>query len=99
MEQRLNAQLPLVPKLRLGMPLRAKLCFARMGVSAGGRAPGSAPQTHPPWEMQFPSSLHYQTEFGNEGGKTGTAQEIGESIARYEMLSSNSELGDATRTQ
>ena len=49
------------------MPLRAKLCFARMGVSAGGRAPGSAPQTHPPWEMQFPSSLHYQTEFGNEG--------------------------------
>lgn len=30
----------------------------------------SAPQTPPPWAMQLPSLLRYQTEFGNEGFKT-----------------------------
>ena len=43
--------------------------FRADGVSTGGRTSGSAPETPPPWEMQFPSSLHYQTEFGNEGAK------------------------------
>ena len=31
------------------------------------RVSASAPQTPPPWETEFPSILHYQTEFGNEG--------------------------------
>ena len=53
-------------KLRLGTPLPGETLFRGDGVSARGIR--SVPQTPPPWEMQFPYSLHYQTEFGNEGG-------------------------------
>ena len=41
--------------------------FRAGGMAAGGPATGSAPQTPPPWGTEFPSALHYQTEFGNEG--------------------------------
>ena len=46
--------LALVPKLRLGMPVRAKLCFAGRGCSAGGRTPAPPPPTPPPGKQSFP---------------------------------------------
>ena len=40
------AAIPLVPKLRLGTPLRAKLCFVRVGCLRAG-APPAPPRRHP----------------------------------------------------
>ena len=57
----------LVPKLRLGTPLWAKLCFAWRGcLRARSRwACGQRADT-PAWETEFPSQVRSQTEFGNE---------------------------------
>ena len=63
------APLSLVPKLRLGMPVRAKLCFAWRGCSAGGRAPAPPPPTPPPGKQSFPPKGVPKQELGNESLK------------------------------
>ncbi len=60
--------LPFPPSLPNSVWSRA---FGRNSVSCGWGVCGRAchrlrPTDTPPWETEFPSSLHYQTEFGNE---------------------------------
>ena len=58
---------PLVPKLRLGTPLGAKLHFARRGCLWAARTdspPGDPPPTA---KCNFAPQAHSQAELGNEG--------------------------------
>ncbi len=67
-----NARLfnTLVPKLRLGTRLRAKLCFAwKECLRAGSHR--TRPQDTPAWETEFPSQVRSQTEFENESVNVG----------------------------
>ena len=83
----------LFPNSRLGMSLRARLCFAQMGVRVLA-AHRTRRQSIPACETEFRSQVRSQTEFGSEGVTAvglpsipGTPQDCVEShqIAGFDM--------------
>jgi hypothetical protein len=63
---RIVSPFALVPKLRLGMPLRSETVFRRRGCLRARSRGASGPQTPPPRAMELPPQVRSQTEFGNE---------------------------------
>ena len=57
----------LVPKLRLGTRVPAKLCFGGGTLAVATRAP---------WATELRRQVRSQTEFGNEGANEGAREEV-----------------------